>query len=111
VTPRASSAAPVILALLAAAATPSCKRTPMASDAQCEKLLDRFIDLKLSETPGASSMTSEDRARLRGRIAAQVLSEADVRQVKGECRTEVTEDEYRCAIAAPTSKAWNDCIQ
>jgi hypothetical protein len=89
----------------------SCKRTEMASTAQCEKLLDRFIDLKLSEDPRAPAMTSEERARLRGTLAAEVQSDSDVRQVKDQCQTEVTEAEYQCAIGARTSKAWNDCIQ
>jgi hypothetical protein len=89
----------------------SCKKVEMASPAQCEKLLDRFIDLKLSEDPRAPSMTSEDRARLRGTLAAEVQSDSDVRQVKNQCQTEVTEAEYQCAIAARTSKAWNDCIE
>jgi hypothetical protein len=83
----------------------------MASPAQCEKLIDRFIDLRLSEDPRARAMTSEARAALRGRIAAEALSDSDVRQVNTQCRTEVTETEYKCAIAAPTSRAWNDCIQ
>jgi hypothetical protein len=99
------------LAALAPVALLACKRPDMASTAQCEKLLDRFIDLKLSEDPRARTMTSEDRARLRGQIALQVLSDADVQQVKNQCVTQVTEQEYQCAIAAPTSKAWNDCIQ
>ena len=101
-----------MIALILAAPLPvSCKRADMASAAQCEKLLDRFIDLKLSENPRAPSMTSEDRARLRGQIAAEVLDDSDVQQVKNQCETQVTIQEYQCAIAAPTSKAWNDCIQ
>jgi hypothetical protein len=91
--------------------TASCKRGEMASAAQCDRLIDRFIDLKLSESPRAAAMTSEDRARLRAQIATQIDADSDVQQVKHQCETEVTEAEYRCAIAAPTSKAWNDCIQ
>jgi hypothetical protein len=97
--------------LLGAAGEVGCKRTPMASPAQCEKLLDRYIDLKLSEDPRARTMTSEARANLRGTIATDVLSDSDVQQVKTQCETEVTEREYTCAIAAPTSRAWNDCIE
>jgi len=41
----------------------------------------------------------------------EVLSDSDVQQVKTQCQTEVTETEYKCAIAAPTPRAWNDCIQ
>ncbi len=89
----------------------ACSRTEMASPAQCERLLDRFIDLKLSEEPRAASMSSEDRARLRARIAGDVTTDSDVQQVKTQCQTEVTAMEYKCAIAAPTSKAWNDCIE
>jgi hypothetical protein len=89
----------------------ACKQASTASAAQCERLLDRFIDLKLSEDARARTMTSEDRAALRGRIALEVLSDGDVQQVKTQCQTEVTETEYKCAIVAPTSRAWNDCIQ
>jgi hypothetical protein len=106
-------AAQVAMACFAIAglSTTSCKRPEMASPAQCEKLLDRFIDLKLSEDPRAPSMTSEERARLRGTLAGEVQSDSDVRQVKNQCQTEVTAAEYRCAIEARTSKAWNDCIE
>jgi hypothetical protein len=86
----------------------------MASAAQCKKLFDRFVDLKLSENLRAPSMTSEDRARLRGQIATEALSDGDVHKVRARCRGEaedVTEEEYRCAVRAPTSKAWNDCIR
>jgi hypothetical protein len=83
----------------------------MASSAQCERLLERFIDLKLSEEPRARTMTSEDRAQLRAQIATQVLSDSDVQQVKSQCQTEVTIQEYECAVAAQSSKAWNDCIE
>jgi hypothetical protein len=97
--------------LLFLVAVASCRRPSMASPAQCEKLLDRFIDLKLSESPRAASMTSEDRAILRGKIAADVFFDDDARQVRTQCETEVTEAEYQCAIGARTSRAWNDCIE
>jgi hypothetical protein len=99
------------VALAAALAWSACKRTEMASAAQCEKLLDEYIDLKLSEDPRARAMSSEDRAALRGKIATEALSDSDVRQVKTQCETEVTEAEYKCATLARTSKAWNDCIE
>lgn len=96
-----------VLSLLACA----CGKRDMASPAQCEKLLERFIDLKMSESPSAPEMTSEQRAALRGKIANDVTSDSDVQQVKNQCVTEVTAGEYRCAIAAPSSKVWNDCIE
>jgi hypothetical protein len=89
----------------------ACKGQPMASPAQCERLLDRFIDLKLSEDPRARTMTDVERAHLRGQIAMDVLSDSDVQQVKNQCTSEVTAAEYACAVKAATSRAWNDCIQ
>jgi hypothetical protein len=89
----------------------SCKHPEMASAAQCERLLGRFVDLALSEDPHARAMTSEDRARLRARIATEALSDGRVYRVKTQCESVVTAKEYKCAIAAPTSRAWNDCIQ
>jgi hypothetical protein len=100
----------VLAAAALAVSLVACKKD-MASPAQCEKLLERFIDLKMSENPKAPMLTDVDRAALRGRITEDVNSDSDVQQVKNQCVTEVTAVEYRCAIAATTSKAWNDCIE
>jgi hypothetical protein len=97
--------------LLAAWVAAGCKGRPMASAAQCERLLDRYIDLELSEDPTAPRLGTEERARLRGRIALRVLSDPDVKQIKSQCQTEVTEGEYDCAVKASTARAWNDCIE
>ena len=101
----------LLLVGLGAVAFVACKPRPMASAAQCERLLNRYIDLKLSEDPVAPRLSTEDRAHLKGKIAMDVLSDSDVQQVKNQCLTEVTVAEYDCAVKAPTSKAWNDCIE
>ena len=108
---RTHSLPATALGAFAILASVGCKRTQMASPAQCEKLLDRYIDLRLSEDPRAPALTSEARAILRAKIAAEVLSDSDVQQVRTQCETEVTEAEYTCATLARTSKAWNDCIE
>jgi hypothetical protein len=100
-----------VLAACGLGAAGACKHEEMASVAQCEKLYDRFVDLELSEDPRAPAMSSEDRAHLRAKIASDALDDADVQQVRKQCTTEVTEGEYKCAIAATSSRAWNDCIQ
>ncbi|MGD0525329.1 MAG: hypothetical protein ABSE49_09310 [Polyangiaceae bacterium] len=102
---------PLLFAALLGAAFVACRSRPMASAAQCEHLLNRYIDLKLSEDPAAARMSTEDRAHLKGKIAMDVLSDSDVQQVKNQCQTEVTVAEYDCAVKAPTAKAWNDCIE
>ncbi|MGH7293665.1 MAG: hypothetical protein ACRELB_01970 [Polyangiaceae bacterium] len=104
--------AAVRVVLLAAVALGSaCKERPMASTAECEHLLDRYIDLRLSEDPAASRLTTEDRSRLRGKLAVDVLAEPHAKRVKSACQAEVTQAEFDCAVKAPTARAWNDCFQ
>jgi hypothetical protein len=107
---RVRIAGALVLAGLALAAG-GCKRQKPASAAQCERILDRYIDLRLSEDPAAARMTTEDRAHLRGKLALDVLAEPDAKQVRERCLTDVTEAEYDCARKAPTARAWNDCIE
>jgi len=102
---------PGLVLAAALAALAACKSTPMASPAQCEHLLDHYIDLKLSEDKAARAMTDVERARHRGQIALDVLTDPDVQQVKSQCQAEVTAAEYECAVKAQTSRQWNDCIQ
>jgi hypothetical protein len=106
-----ASLRPLLFVTLAGVALGGCPSRPMASAAQCEHLLNRYIDLKLSEDPSAARMSTEDRAHLKGKIALDVLSDSDVQQVKNQCQTEVTVAEYDCAVKAATAKAWNDCIE
>ncbi len=101
----------VPLLLVSAFASGACKRPAMATPAECEQLLQRFIDLKLSEDPRARGTTDAQRAEVRTRISREILSDSDVHQVQTQCETEVTRAEYDCAVAAPSSRAWNDCIQ
>jgi hypothetical protein len=101
----------LLLLGVAGLAAVACQGRPMASAAQCERLLNRYIDLKLSEDPTATRLSTEDRAHLKGKIAMDVQSDSDVQQVRNQCLTEVTVAEYDCAVKATTSRAWNDCIE
>ena len=83
----------------------------MASIAQCERLVNEYVDLELSEDARARSMTSEDRAALRGRLAVDSRRDPVVHRLATRCESDVTEDAFRCAVAARTAKAWNDCLR
>lgn len=89
----------------------ACAHRPKASAAQCERAVDRYGDLALSEDPRAPKMSTEQRARLRGAIALGISAEPDVRRVKTRCQADLTEDAYRCAMAAQTTAAWRGCIE
>jgi hypothetical protein len=97
--------------LLAVSALVACKRQAMATPAQCEQLLQHFIDMKLAEDPRAKGASDVRRSELRTQISREILSDSDVRQVQTQCQTEVTKTEFDCAVAATTARAWNDCIQ
>lgn len=99
----------VLLAVVFAAG--ACKRAEMATPAQCEQLLQHFIDMKVAEDPRARGANDAQRAELRIQISHEILSDPDVRQVQTQCQAEVTKGEYDCAVAAMTARAWNDCIQ
>jgi hypothetical protein len=102
---------PVLLLATVSAAAVACKRQAMATPAECEKLLQHFIDMKLAEDPRAKNANDAQRADLRTQISHEILSDPDVRQVQTQCQTEVTQAEYECAVVATTARAWNDCIQ
>ena len=100
-----------VLLLAAVSASVACKRQAMATPPECEQLLQKFIDLKLSEDPRAKGANDAQRAEVRTQISHEILSDSDVHQVQTQCQTEVTQAEYTCAVAATTARAWNDCIQ
>ena len=83
----------------------------MATPVECEQLLQHFIDMKVAEDPRAKGASDAGKAELRIQISHEILSDPDVRQVQTQCQTEVTQEEYACASAATTARAWNDCIQ
>ncbi|HEX8795671.1 MAG TPA: hypothetical protein VF765_32195 [Polyangiaceae bacterium] len=101
---------PVIL-VAAAAAAGACKRPAMATAAECDQLLQHFIDMKVAEDPRGKGASDAGKAELRIQISREILSDPDVRQVQTQCQTEVTQDEFDCASHATTARAWNDCIQ
>jgi hypothetical protein len=99
--------AALAIALLATALASCGKHATLD---ECRALYDRFLDLKLGEDPRAKTMTPEERAAARKALEPAVAGDSDVQQVTKQCETEVTRQEYDCAIRATTSREWNDCI-
>ncbi len=82
----------------------------MASRAQCELLRDRYVDLELSRSPEARSLTPEGRASLRGRLALEAIAGPQAARF-ARCESQVTESAYKCAVTASTVEAWQQCLQ
>ena len=93
-----------------AAVFSGCPKRATATQAECNALYERFLDLKLADDPRLKSITPEERANARKALVASVATDSDVQQVTRQCETEVTREEYDCAIKATTSVAWNECI-
>ena len=98
-------------ALVVIMCTVSCRGTPRASRAQCERLRDRYIDLELSSQTAAGAMTPETRAFLRGRLAMDALSGPQAAKIDERCEARVSEAAYKCAVNASTLTAWQRCLE
>jgi hypothetical protein len=83
--------------------TGSCR--PKASAAQCEKLLDRYAQLVVSEKfPDASAeQIATERERER--------SEARAVDALKNCSSEVSQAEFDCAMRAASTDAIEKCLE
>lgn len=87
------------------AAKPGAK-TGKVTKVECRQTFDRFLDLSMSD-PRLEGIPPEMLAQLK----AQALQEAQSKQ-GDPCNTqEVTRAQYNCAMAAPTSTAWQRCMK
>lgn len=96
-------AAAVLSLLLATAALPGCK--PKIAQPQCDALIDRYARLVVTEKmPDAGPETikaEQDRER----------GEARGDDSFKNCTSEVSRDEFDCAMHAPTADAVEKCLE
>ncbi|MCL2449337.1 MAG: hypothetical protein FWD17_10340 [Polyangiaceae bacterium] len=91
------------LASVLALASTACK--PKATASECEQLLDRYARLVVTEKhPDASA----------DEVALEQRREKD--EARGDdtlknCSSEVSRDELRCAMQAPTADALEKCLE
>jgi len=77
------------------------------SKAECKQLFDRYIDLTLGSDTRFEGIPPEMIAQLKEQALSQAQSQ------KGDpCSTQdVSRTQYQCAIAAPTTAAWQRCMK
>jgi hypothetical protein len=91
------------LALLSGLASTSCK--PKASESECDQLLERYARLVVGEKhPDASA---EDIAVEQHREKGEARGDDAFKN----CSSEVSRDEFRCAMQAPTADAFEKCLE
>ena len=94
--------------VLCAASLLSCRGH--ASPEDCARISERYVDLAVKESPGAATMSSAQTAAVRDVERGLKRAEPSYRRVQDHCET-VTRAEVSCAEDAPTTKAWEACVQ
>jgi hypothetical protein len=77
------------------------------SKAECKQLFDKYIDLTLASDTRFEGIPPEMITQLKEQALSQAQSQ------KGDpCSTQdVSRQQYNCAIAAPTTQAWQRCMK
>jgi hypothetical protein len=94
--------------LLLCALLVSCRAH--ASPDDCAAISERYLDLAVKESPGAATMSSAQASAVRDVERGLKRAEPSYRRVQDHCET-VTRGEVSCAGDAPTTAAWEACIQ
>ncbi len=99
------SALAVGLLLLA----PGCHRR--VTRAECDAMLDRYVDMTLGDDPALAKVPPEQRAEASAAALADKREQPEYRRREAQCLREVGRDEYDCAMKAPTPNEWEACIE
>jgi hypothetical protein len=94
-----------LLGLVGVVAVGATGCRPKASQSQCDELVDRYADLVTREKSGDASPDQLKAARDRER------EEARGDDVFKNCRSEVSQTEYSCAMRAATSEQLVKCLE
>ncbi len=75
--------------------------------AQCQALLDKFVDLfALSQ-----GLTEDDLEKVRPMFRAALAGQSAYKGAQGACRRDQTQAQYDCAMAASTVESWKACLK
>ena len=92
-----------VSALLVAALLPACRRRPVTQD-ECDRLLDRYVDMQVRiDEPKPRAETLE-----RAREGARALAAKD--RAFRACTTEVTRESMDCALVANDADQIERCL-
>jgi hypothetical protein len=78
--------------------------------AECARLVDKFIDLKLSENPRYESLPPSLKQTVRAAVKQEADQDPDVQSAQDHCEEEITREEFDCANKSKSSREWNACI-
>ncbi len=87
----------------------SCSKSPSA--AECDAMLDRYLDMTEDDDPTLAGMTGEPRAGVRASRIAERRASLPYLNAEKRCTTEVTPKEHACAMKAPSPNEWEACFE
>jgi hypothetical protein len=91
-----------------AGALAGCRAVPTTEE--CAAAADHYIDLALAEMPAHASFSPSQAAAVRDVERGVKRAEPAFRAVEDRC-TRLRRAEVACARDAPTTRAWEACIQ
>jgi hypothetical protein len=81
-----------------------------ATRQECTQMLDKYLDMTIASEPGLADLTPDQAHAAREMKKALRKSEPSYARVEGQCESEISKSEYRCAMKAPTPETWQACI-
>ncbi len=78
--------------------------------AECDAMLDRYLDMTEDDDPALKGMTGEPRAGVRAERIATRRASISYLAAEARCTTEVTRAEQVCAMKAPSANDWEACL-
>jgi hypothetical protein len=97
----------VVLAPVATAATACARR---ATRDECERMLDKYVDMKLGDADDLRAMPPAQAGAVRATRLASAKAHPAYKKVAEACPAEVRRRQYDCAMAARNPDEWEACV-
>jgi hypothetical protein len=98
----------LLVLVVAGASLFGCNRK--ASREQCSEMIDKYIDMTIAGEPGLADLPPAEARAAREMKKAIRKAEPSYARVEGQCESEISMSEYRCAMKAQTPETWQACI-
>jgi hypothetical protein len=102
---------PLHRSLLALSAVLSAACHGKLGPEECTRMLDRYVDLSLDGVRSAGDLSLSQAAAAREMTKAIKKAEPAYAKAEAKCRSQVSRDEYDCAMSAKNRDEWEACIE
>jgi hypothetical protein len=77
----------------------------------CTRMLDRYLDMVIAADPSTRNLPPAQATAVRDMKRAVKKADRSYARVETQCETEVSRDEYDCAMKANIPDEWEACIE